>query len=130
MECSCKSPGFCPVFKRDMVGRLWEICSGNWVGKPLSAAKCEAYRQELLADAGKDKKPKDMSCIHRGEVVRLAECETCAGKRQLKIYSCKIWEACHLAKPEKLPHVKSCLGCNERIAIITDMKGAEHGLES
>lgn len=117
MECQCKEPGFCPVFKRDMVGRLWEICSGNWVGKPLSAAKCEAYRKEWELRAGKEKKPKPslMSCIHRGDELRTELCKTCTGRREIKVFACDIHGECSILKDVG---VKICKTCHDFFATI------------
>jgi hypothetical protein len=28
MECKCKEPGWCEAYKREITGRLWEICQG------------------------------------------------------------------------------------------------------
>ena len=29
MTCQCPIQGYCPVFRRRMLGRMWEICSGK-----------------------------------------------------------------------------------------------------
>lgn len=38
------------------------------------------------------------TCVHRGaDTRRIQECSTCAGKTQLKIFSCKIYGECALS---------------------------------
>ena len=41
MTCSCDTPGFCPVYNRQMTDHLIRICQG----KSLTPEKCEAYRR-------------------------------------------------------------------------------------
>lgn len=49
MECDCKQPGYCPHYKMNLVGRLWEIAKGINVD-PLIAAQ---HREKWAARAEK-----------------------------------------------------------------------------
>lgn len=114
--------GGCTVYEPGIPFRAGADCRLCWL-----YANRDDYRAHWDGAPPLDKKPKlDTSCIHRGEVLRLVECETCSGKRKLKVYSCKIWEACHLADPKKLPHIRSCILCEDRVSdTIPNQKGAE-----
>lgn len=50
-------------------------------------------------------------CVHRGDVLRLEECATCAGAVQLKVFACVRHGACTPGKP--LPPAACCASCNE-----------------
>lgn len=39
-ECSCPSPGYCPVFAKHQSARHWQICRGE----VLTLEKCEIYK--------------------------------------------------------------------------------------
>lgn len=75
-----------------------------------------------------DRKPvKDISCIHRGEVLRLQECESCSGKRKLKIYSCALHGECYLGA--KLPDVRRCDLCLDRKSVTIPVEVLTKGAE-
>ena len=58
------------------------------------------------------------ACLHRGETVRVEECQSCQGKIELPVYSCAVHGECtlnnHAARNPKLQGVHVCLGCKER----------------
>lgn len=87
-----------------------------YLGLVLTPAKCEKYRAFKDSAPPLDKKPKkDLSCIHRGDVLRLQTCETCSGQKQLKVYACALHTECYLGT--KLPDVKKCLDCDDRKSV-------------
>ena len=52
------------------------------------------------------------ACRHRGEQVQEVDCDTCAGKVRLKVFSCSQHGKCSLStKP--IEGAKSCQGCQD-----------------
>lgn len=93
-----------------MVGRLHEICRGT----VLTPEACAAYRDQWDREAGNGD---PTACIHRGEVVGMDLCEACGGKVQIKRFACAVYGECQLY--EKLPGIKGCSQCREKVAIIS-----------
>jgi hypothetical protein len=48
--------------------------------------------------AGKWRTVVEAKCRHRGDIVRTEECPTCAGRVQLKVFSCQLHTECTLLK--------------------------------
>jgi hypothetical protein len=48
VECDCKEAGWCPHFKKNLVGRLWEIAKGI----NIDPAVADQYKQLWLKQAG------------------------------------------------------------------------------
>lgn len=58
----------------------------------------------------------DMSCLHRGEVLRQIECRTCGNRgKMVDVHYCAVHGECTLKRAVYLekPHV--CLGCTSHV---------------
>jgi hypothetical protein len=65
---------------------------------------------------GKDNRI-DLSCVHRGDVLRRVGCETCNGNTNLKVYACEVHGECSFAPKAG---VKVCgARCAERAPALT-----------
>jgi hypothetical protein len=54
-----------------------------------------------------------LGCIYRGRDLRQERCETCGGSVRIKVFGCTIHRECQM--DEKIPRVKPCNSCRERI---------------
>lgn len=114
--CKCPVAGYCATFRREMVGRLYEICSGNYIGPPLPSSTRAQYLATWLAQSGVSALPTGLSrtlpCRHLGAELREQECVTCGGHVLVKVFACPLHQECTLAKP--LPGIATCAGCQDR----------------
>jgi hypothetical protein len=99
-QCQCEAAGECSLLKRTMTPRQHAICQGQAEG--LTAEECAAYRTlwlrihrpELAVSLPPAKQSLDLSCPHRGDVLRTSECGSCTGKVLLKVHACELHDAC------------------------------------
>lgn len=100
-ECRCISDGHCEQFRREMNGRLREICNGT---SGLPEEKREAYIKHWKSTAQRQ-------CIHLGEKKRELVCLNCQGTVTVPVYACALFMEClvHRVKRDDLP---SCAYCH------------------
>lgn len=55
-----------------------------------------------------------LTCIHRSTSFSTMGCSTCGGNVQIKVFQCSVHGRCTQSK--KLPQIKSCQGCTDRVA--------------
>ena len=99
--CECEQPGICPRYKREMFGRVWEICRGINVDAGTAAAQ----RAYWLSQAPADAMIPVEKCPHLGAESRdengkteTQVCVPCGGRTRLKVFACE-----HPArKPDKV----------------------------
>ncbi len=65
----------------------------------------------------RDGTPPDLTCIHRGALIRWEGCETCGGWRGA-IMACALHGECSLFKHE-LPPARPCWSCGDRVSALT-----------
>ena len=106
-KCQCTQPGHCPVFKRLIVGRLWQICQGIDCPPQLT----EAYRLLWEASPPSPARPRG-PCRKLGEPTgELVECPTCAGRVQIKVLGCAVHGRCTVSR--SLDGIACCAACPE-----------------
>lgn len=57
----------------------------------------------------------DSQCVHRGVQLRLQKCPSCRGNVREKVFACDVPAHPECQLGNKLPGVKSCVGCSDRI---------------
>ena len=75
---------------------------------PLCGWKAPA--RHVRRNCPKKKQPPG-PCLHLGDSTRQQECDTCAGKTRIKVFTCSIHGECTLGK--KLDGLACCAGCKE-----------------
>ena len=82
----------------------------------LPVAKCNKYRERHGLDALPGARATEQvsgSCVYRGELARIGECDLCSMKGQpFDLYLCEIHGECSLHRRHS--KVKSCAACLER----------------
>ena len=60
---------------------------------------------------------KPVPCQHRGAEITKVQCDTCAGKVMVKVFECKVFGQCTLAKPVLVNGNRSpvCEGCKHQL---------------
>lgn len=108
--CECPVAGFCQRHGIEKTAHWHKLCKTRiefW----------NFYEQGIGPGQKKPNgQPVDMSCAHRGERLRIGECDLCGIKGQpFDVMSCAVHGECsHTRKHSK---VKSCIACDERTAI-------------
>lgn len=112
--CECKEGGYCARYKREMYGRMQEICRGENID-PASAA---LYRNLWLQQAGEQPLTDagtavPVHCPYAGSMLhepdgspKLRECESCQGRVRLKMFACT-----HPAREPDEVTVADCRSC-------------------
>ncbi|HEY5313826.1 MAG TPA: hypothetical protein VIK18_14960, partial [Pirellulales bacterium] len=105
-------------------------CEWNWVNESSGVARCRHCGAERAVKslrsvrnctaAGAPQKPaaQSLDCLHRGEIVRAVDCQSCQGKIELPIYSCALHGECskenHRDRNPDLATIQVCRGCPDR----------------
>jgi ADP-heptose:LPS heptosyltransferase len=121
MNCECEKEGFCPRYKKEMFGRLREICRGENV----DAATAEQYRALWASQAaGQPLTLQTVVCPFAGDEARDADgravtrqCGTCPGQPQLKVFACT-----HPARQPEQVTVADCQTCQWRPRDVSNAK--------
>lgn len=91
--CACAGPGYCPRFQREILGREYEICSGQCPSERPCPPPAEqaAHRRRWQLDADR--------CRHQGPLLGTVACPSCGGHVEVKVFACAPHTACTLRKP-------------------------------
>lgn len=102
MTCECPVDGYCERYKREMSGRLRQICAGT----VLTPEKCEAYRASWRNLVPVET---EQTCAYLGDPTgSKLICGTCKGSARIKVFHCGLHGECTIHKPVGLP---TCHGC-------------------
>ena len=93
-QCECTEPGWCQRHQCFKTRLMWQVCRRN----PAIYKLWEEGRGPGQPTAGKWRTVVEAKCSHRGDIVRTQECPTCAGRVQLKVFSCELHTECTLVK--------------------------------
>lgn len=109
--CNCMCTEQCRYGKH---GRAFDICRGYDVEgqEVLTAERRAAYRALWEQQRQGNTAPNVLArapCVHRGELVREAGCNSCRGHVLLKIFQCQIYTECSIQKP--LDGIGCCAIC-------------------
>lgn len=86
-------------------GRLRAICERN-----VARAKKGRKRSRVSAAI-------DLSCAHRGDVLRVEKCELCGHKHEsVEIHACALHGECSLRRYKAGNGPRACLTCQDRSA--------------
>ena len=118
MDCHCNQPGWCKTYKREMLGRLYEICSGKCpTERPCPHPDYIAmYKEQWAREADPTAKPKPdpvkLPCTHLGAPTgerRL--CPSCNGHVEVKVLMCSVHGECTMAR--KAEGLVCCRVCGD-----------------
>lgn len=102
-DCICPVDGYCQRYRREMTGRVREICNG--VG--IASHKAEIYKATWRQLSGKSQS----ECAWRGEASgELLECGSCPTGTKIKVFECGVHGNCTIAKSAG---VACCKGCSD-----------------
>lgn len=63
MECQCENPGYCPFFKRQIIGRLWQICNDEVLTKDQTNKYKELWLKQAESQPDQpNESPKENGC--------------------------------------------------------------------
>lgn len=115
--CTCLGPGYCPRFKQEMLGRLYELCSEKCPeSRPCDAVVSEAFRDVMEAYAQGQPSPEPKPRVERKRCEHLLEmlgelrvCNSCCGHVEIKLVRCYIYGKCTTHK--RVDGVACCATC-------------------
>lgn len=129
-DCHCLEAGYCATFDRKMMGRPYEICSGQ---SGLPPEKVASYRRTWQLQAALQGHESPHACDLRGPKIGTVGCQTCKNNTvQLPLYSCPLHGQC-IQTPSSLKMLDEfidateirkespgrwiCSNCRDRVAV-------------
>lgn len=85
-------------------------CEVDNDARTCAACGWKAPARHVRRNCPKKKQPPG-PCAHLGAEVRQQECDSCAGKTQIKVFACAVHGECTLGK--KLDGLACCAGCKD-----------------
>lgn len=101
------------------------LCQYEWI-EAAGQARCRncgdtrklrsLNTRRACSAASRDAPPADNAgCLHRGDVLRVEQCQTCQGKLEIPVYQCAVFGECtrenHARKNPQLASTHVCRGC-------------------
>ncbi len=100
--CECALPGYCQRHHCDKPDHMYRLCQTNPRFFDL---------WERGAGPGQNQLTRNEPCLHRGEQIDDALCESCQGQVRIKIFACSLHERCCLSL--KLLATACCNSCSD-----------------
>lgn len=109
-QCLCDQPGWCPHHKRPMDSGLHQLCQKHPKYRALFG------NSSNLPKAFREIAPEDLPCVHRGAVVRDANCqrEDCSGGVLFPVFACAKHGECSV-QARGIKGLKVCRKCLDRV---------------
>lgn len=113
LPCTCESPGFCPVYNRQMGVSQHSICNGT----RLTPEKQAVYKQNWLNLSGQTVHPE--YCLHRGEGIGQKTCNTCGNRgKPVNTFRCSLFGECSIDRYQVGQGEAVCKECDSRVSVL------------